>query len=265
MDDTLKKFQKRLIKTALRHKFKGARFVVEQLDVALVRSGYLDRNVQYFPETAVNIVPLPGAASADLVQTPHGFQVGGAMLQNSKQACFALTQFLCALSNLLLQSLLGLAEFFLQRFLRRQIGDYDADGVCLRLKLRKRHEHWNRPAVFITERVFPSNALLSCLLQVFEKLLAHVRHDVIAKGNAARVALVQTENTAEVSIAIKYERVGRDAHSSLVHFIDHEPVWIIGAGKRVDDFAVRTLDHESVDFTFTDGAQRFLRFIKSAL
>src|SRR5215218_5521492 len=117
----------------------------------------------------MDVVSIFSAARADLVQAPHRFQVSRAVFQDAKEAGLTVTQFLRALRNLFLESVLGLAEFLFQRFLRGQVSDDYADCVGLRLKLGKRKEHRNLPAAAETERVLPANALLSRLFQIVQK------------------------------------------------------------------------------------------------
>ena len=106
-----------------------------------------------------------------------------------KRRVFAFTQFLRALGNLLLEIVFGLAQFLFQRFLRRQVSDDDADRVCLRLELGKRHQHGNLAVVAGSKRIFAPDALLVRLLQVFKKLFAQLRHDEVAERNATGVWL----------------------------------------------------------------------------
>src|SRR6185369_6507941 len=108
-----------------------------------------------------------------------------------------------ALGHLFLETTLGLAQFFFQGLLRCEIGDDDANRVRLRLKFGKRHEHRNLAAVAWTERVFAAHALLSGPFEIFEKLIAHLRRNEVAKGHTAGVSFGQPENAAKVTIAVK--------------------------------------------------------------
>src|ERR1043166_8978680 len=201
-DDALAKLHERLFETKLRNKLERSRFTIQQLNISLVGARNLDSDVENIFEAGSNVFPLFGAERTDLIESPHRFQVRGAVFQNSEQTRFTLTQFLGAIRHLLFEPVLGLAQLFFQRLLRGQVGNDDADRVCLRLKFRKRHEDRNKTPVAGSERVLASNALLVRALQVFEKPFAHLRHNEVPKMNAARLVAIQTKNAGEVTIAV---------------------------------------------------------------
>src|SRR5690349_16689094 len=106
--------------------------------MALVSTADIYRDPEDLPETAVEIASLARAMRADLVQPSHRFQVSRTVLENPEQPAFAVAQLLGALGHLLFESQLGFAQFLFVLLLQGQVGDDDADGICLRLESGER-------------------------------------------------------------------------------------------------------------------------------
>ncbi len=107
--NAFKKLNKRVVKTCLRHQSERFRVAIEQLNIAFVRAGYLDGDVQNLFKTTVDVVSVFRAACADFIQSSHCLEVSRAVFEDPKQSRLALAQLFRALRNLVFESVLCLA------------------------------------------------------------------------------------------------------------------------------------------------------------
>jgi hypothetical protein len=156
-----------------------------------------------------------------------------------------------------------LTQFFFELFLRRQIGDDDADRIDLRLECGKRDQNRNLSSGLMHEQVVAAHGVGARFLEILSELLAELGHHELAKLLAANTRTVEPEYAGEVSIAVKDHRIRRNADGALIHLVDHQAVRVVRRRQRINGFALAAINHQSIYFAVPNRAERVFGFFQS--